>query len=722
MAMFFFNPRQTLSSDTFEQLGELLRETVLMGSSSSHSNLEIKGSDDDVATVSKEWKQPQRQSKRQPEPGVTILSNLPDSAPFVDTESEQFSDHYPLSTAQDEAVKIASISADESVCVITDTDVAAFFIAAAPVNIRLVQSDSTDTSQSPISGTLRFVLAVTPTFKALLIGQRQSAVGAQAQRLQGKQSLRRRSHNHTAEQLDRSERSGHLGSNLADSNHAELIQCDLVFDPDAIATFLRCLLEHVVPTAPVYSQLNEMLAIAQNQVPNDPNMQSQFTLELMSSLQSTAPSATAPTSQAIAASNSSAQSTPDPAIVEDGLTQRTQILHDAMLAAQAADKAKSEFLAAMSHELRTPLTYILGMSSTLLRWSSSEATGLDNPSIRERQHRYLQNIHHQGEHLLELINDILDLSQLESGKMSLDLHDCSLTLLAQQTLKTYADRAKEKRIRLELDLEVSSELDRFTADPRRLRQVLLNLISNAIKFTPESGKVTLRVAATPVSAIFQIKDTGIGIPEHLKADIFQKFRQLDSSYRRQYEGTGLGLALTKQLVDLHGGRIECESTVNVGTVFTVTLPRTPFVQSRHDESQPAEINTQPLGRIVLIESQDECAHFVSDMLTAAGYQLIWMLEGWTAVNQVEMLQPSIVLIGTCLADIDSCDIIQQLRQNPLTKHLKIMALGSASVPHTTEYFLQAGVDEFLSYPMRPEDLLHAVSLLMATTATARQTS
>lgn len=655
--MFFFHPRQILSSDTFEQLGELLRETIAVSSM---------GDIGDISEVSQQEAPAMSADSQHSQSGVTILSNLPN--PSV-----------------------------RSSYVVTKSDLVPFLDRANHINISIALHPQLHqhSQKEPTWRTLDFTLVASPAFKGLLIGQQvgqEQPVAASG-----------------------SHRSQSIQPSRLDWDRSNWLACDLVFEPEAIASFTRCLIKQAVPEAPVYSHLIRILEMLDNEVPNDPTLQSRFTLELMSCLQRSSPPPQAPDFSEKSGATESGE-------LQEELTHRTQILHDAMLAAQAADKAKTEFLAAMSHELRTPLTYILGMSSTLLRWSATEVNVVENASIRERQHRYLQNIHNQGEHLLELINDILDLSQLESGKMSLDLHDCSLSLIAQQTLKTYAEKAREKRIRLELNLEVSSELDQFTADPRRLRQVLLNLLSNAVKFTPESGKITLRVASNPVSATLQVKDTGIGIPDHLRADVFQKFRQLDSSYRRQYEGTGLGLALTKQLVDLHGGRIECESTVNVGTVFTVTLPRTPFVRSRHDELSAPEVNTQPLGRIVLIESQDESAHLVSDMLTAAGYQLVWMLEGLTAVPQIEMLQPSVVLVGTSLADSDSCEIIRHIRQNPLTKHLKIMALGSDSTPKTTEYFLQAGVDEFLNYPMRPEDLLHAVSLLMATTATARQTS
>jgi two-component system, sensor histidine kinase and response regulator len=251
--------------------------------------------------------------------------------------------------------------------------------------------------------------------------------------------------------------------------------------------------------------------------------------------------------------------------LEQRVMEHTQNLQDALLAAQAAHRAKSEFLSAMSHELRTPLTTVIGMSATLLRWSFGE--------LSQRQRHYLQTIHNSGEHLLQLINDILDLSQLEAGKAVLNLSEISLIQLARQSLRSLQEKATLGSVVLKLDLRVEAEWDRFKADPRRVQQILVNLLSNAVKFTPENGKVTLRVFADQTAAVLQVKDTGIGIPEEQQSLLFHKFQQLDASYHRQYEGAGVGLALTKQLVELHGGSIAVESRVGIGSVFTVRLPR-----------------------------------------------------------------------------------------------------------------------------------------------------
>ncbi|MGM3307194.1 GAF domain-containing sensor histidine kinase [Anabaena sp. WFMT] len=250
--------------------------------------------------------------------------------------------------------------------------------------------------------------------------------------------------------------------------------------------------------------------------------------------------------------------------LEQRVIERTMALREALLAAEAASRLRSEFLATISHELLTPLTYVIGMSSTLLRWPLGE--------LSQRQRNYLQTIHDSGEHLLEMIKDILDLSQIEAGKTVLNIAEFSLVKTAQNTLESLQEKANSEKINLKLDLQINPACDRFTADSSRIEQILWNLLTNAIKFTPEGGSVTLRLWVEENTAVFQVEDTGIGIPEEKLPLLFEKFQQLDTPYRRHYEGTGVGLALTKQIVELHRGRIEVESTVGMGSIFTVWIP------------------------------------------------------------------------------------------------------------------------------------------------------
>ncbi|MGC1393171.1 MAG: ATP-binding protein [Coleofasciculaceae cyanobacterium] len=397
--------------------------------------------------------------------------------------------------------------------------------------------------------------------------------------------------------------------------------------------------------------------------------------------------------------------------LEERVIERTQALRDTLHAAQAANLAKSEFLAAMSHELRTPLTCVIGMSATLLRWSFGQ-DGVKSIPIH-KQRNYLQTIQESGEHLLELINDILDLSQVESGKAMLCISEFSLLQLARQTIRTLKEKAFRQKVNLDLDFQVEQEHDCFFADQRRVKQILFNLLGNALKFTPKGGLVILRVWREHDLVVFQIKDTGIGIANEQIPLLFQKFQQLEASYHRTYEGTGLGLALTKQLVELHGGKITVESVVDQGSLFTVWLPNNPTTTDAIKLRATPNYISIASGTIVLVEDQEETATSICEILTAGGYQIIWLTDAATAVEQIALLQPKAVILGWQLAGMDGLEMMQLLRNSPETQRLKVLALINHSLPENQEQDLKMAVDDYLYKPIEPLQLLHKVLAIMS---------
>ena len=397
--------------------------------------------------------------------------------------------------------------------------------------------------------------------------------------------------------------------------------------------------------------------------------------------------------------------------LEQRVIERTQELRDTLQAAQAANLAKGEFLAAMSHELRTPLTCVIGMSATLLRWSFGQGGEKGVPIAKQR--RYLKTIQESGEHLLELINDILDFSQVEAGKAVLNISEFSLSRLTHQTLRTLQEKAFLQKLNLEMDFRVEPHNDRFCGDQRRVRQILFNLLGNAVKFTPEGGKVTLRVWREYNTAVFQIEDTGIGIADEHLPLLFQKFQQLETSYHRNYEGTGLGLALTKQLVELHGGRIEVESVVGEGSLFTVWLPpQQKVTASTAKGTATLRRKPNPPGSIVLVEDNEESATPICDILTGAGYQVVWLIDGSTAIDQIELLKPKAVIVDWQLRGMDGYEMTHCLRNSPATQQIKVLALTTPTLTALDEQDLSGTVDDYLSKPVEPAQLLHKVTALM----------
>jgi two-component system, sensor histidine kinase and response regulator len=398
-------------------------------------------------------------------------------------------------------------------------------------------------------------------------------------------------------------------------------------------------------------------------------------------------------------------------ILEKQVKERARQLQDALVAAQSATQLKNEFLGNMSHELRTPLTCVIGLSGTLLHWSVLKEK---QPSLSiEKQQQYLRTIQESGRHLLDLVNDILAFSEAEAGKTLLDIREFSLKNLARSIVQNIQPEAALKQVNLELDFRIDPKFDRFFADADRLEQILYNLIDNGIKFTPAGGRILLRVWREEKQTIFEVEDTGIGIAPQNLSFLFEKFRQLEKSRERTHGGAGLGLALTKQLIELHGGTIEVESTVGSGSIFTVYLPNEPNLKHKNHKNSDATAAASHRAKTVFLVSKDEeTATLICELLTVANYQVVWSIDASISIDRVELLEPSILILDRDCSEIQVETIAETLKHLHITKQIKIIVLSSQLTAQNWQDLYDCGVDDYSLKPVHPTHLLNKIDALV----------
>ncbi|HEY9829325.1 MAG TPA: response regulator [Stenomitos sp.] len=379
-------------------------------------------------------------------------------------------------------------------------------------------------------------------------------------------------------------------------------------------------------------------------------------------------------------------------------------------AAEAGSRAKSEFLAMMSHELRTPLNAVLGLSQLMRQ----EIFG----TLNEKQKEYVSCIQSSGEHLLALINDILDLSKVEAGKEQLTFVPLDIQELCDYCLAMVREQAHEQGLRLKLHIDPQARI--LIADERRCKQMLLNLLSNAVKFTP-SGEVLLSVTKRPLSRnvsgieasrtvqeiCFTVEDTGIGIaPNHLPL-LFEPFRQLDSGLNRRFTGTGLGLALTRSLARLHGGEITVRSNLGEGSQFTLWLPDRQLEEcilpSLPQATGVIQGQSCPLwakSRILLVETDERSALILRDYLQVIGHRVEHLINGQDFLQKVRQFKPNLILMDVQITgEYTGFDLLAALRREPDTKNLKVVMVTAMAMAGDRERCLAAGANEYLSKPI-----------------------
>ena len=400
---------------------------------------------------------------------------------------------------------------------------------------------------------------------------------------------------------------------------------------------------------------------------------------------------------------------------ETQLRERNQELAQSNQELARATRLKDEFLASMSHELRTPLNAILGMSEALQEANFGTLT--------DRQRNSIGTIEKSGKHLLALINDILDLSKIEANKFNLELTDVSIQALCQNSLLFIKELAHKRQIYLNTQLSDDLKQLNIRVDDLRFRQVLINLLSNAVKFTPEGGSITLEVRVVEQQPqpqiVFSIVDTGIGIAAENIDKLFQSFVQINSSLSRQYAGTGLGLALVKRIIELHGGSVSVESEINRGSCFAVSLPFNPSARmvtppsSLPLTSAPDETpSIRPKASILIVEDNDANLETMTGYLKSRGYHLVEARNGEQAISIAQSDCPDIILMDIQMPGMDGFEATSRIRQIPECGAIPIIALTALAMPSDRQKCLDAGATHYVTKPVKLGQLVLTIESLL----------
>lgn len=386
--------------------------------------------------------------------------------------------------------------------------------------------------------------------------------------------------------------------------------------------------------------------------------------------------------------------------LEQIIQERTHELMSAKDAALAASQSKAEFLANMSHEIRTPLNAIIGLAHIALA-SKPEA----------RQRTYLEKMRDSGEHLLQIINDILNFSRMEAGKLTLDHSELSIHQLIDKTVDLVWDKAAAKglQVNVEIDPQIPQVL---MGDSLRLGQILINFCANAVKFT-DQGSISIRVTKVRdwqerVELLFEVEDTGIGIDADKVQRLFQPFQQVDSSSARRFEGTGLGLSICKNLADLMQARIDVKSTEGQGSCFRLRVQLEKNLQTPSPTLLPVDNSSKTLApvhcTVLVVEDNLLNQEIIQSLLESMGAQVFCVGSGAEAISMIQQKTFDLMLMDIQLPGMDGVEATARIRELAAGKHLPIIAVTANALPGDRESYLAAGLDDYLSKPIEPTQL------------------